>query len=288
MFIDNFKFKLKSKSMVAYLVAFNVTIWLVFLLLRIILMLFNIDINSLLVLLEIPSSFEQFSYVPWSIITYCFIHTGFLHILFNMLILLWLGYAAEEYFSSRQILMLYLFGGVVGGATFLLAFNTIPYFVQYFNFAYLLGASASVLAIATAVTVAKPSYELRLFYVFRVPLKYVTIPLIFVSFFGVTGDNAAGDIAHLGGVFFGLVYALVHKQITRGRNIFVRGSRKERGPEMADFHFQRGRRDNDYTEEETARDIDPLNAELDEILAKIKRTGYASLTDEEKRRLFRH
>lgn len=278
MIIDLLKSKLHSKSMVTFLIALNVSIWLAITVIRIFLILFNIDFYALLTLVELPSDPRQFAYTPWTILTYCFIHTGFFHILFNMLALHWFGHIAEEHFSSRQILVIYLLGGVAGGALFMTSFNSLPYFVEHFSQTYLLGASASVLAIVTAAAYANPSYPLRFLFIGEVKLKWLALIMIIVSFLGVTGTNAGGDIAHLGGAAFGILYAYIHKFLSKRRNIFSRHARTRKTPKMADFHFQRGTRDT----------TEPSNTEVDDILDKIKRTGYASLTDDEKQRLFRH
>lgn len=276
MVIDLLKSKLRSNSMVTFLIALNVTIWLIVTILRIFLTLFNIDIYPLLTLLELPSDTTTFMFQPWTILTYSFLHTGFFHILFNMLALHWFGHFAEEHFSSRQIIVIYLLGAIAGGILFILAFNTLPYFQTHFHTTYLLGASASVLAIVTATAFAKPSYKLRFFLLGECSLKWFAVIMVIISFLGVTGSNAGGDIAHLGGAAIGILYAYIHKLISQHRNIFTRNAKNHKATKMADFHFQRG-----------TRDPKTHDDDVDQILDKIKRTGYASLTDDEKQRLFK-
>lgn len=276
MIIEILKSKLKSNSVVTVLIALNVSIWLLITILRFILILFNVEIYPLLALLEMPSDLMIFAVTPWTILTYCFLHTGFLHLLFNMLALHWFGHMAEEHFSSRQLVAIYLLGGIAGGALFIIAFNTLPYFTTHFHQTFLLGASASVLAITTAAAYALPQRRIRLLFIGDFSLRWFALFMVIVSFLGVTGSNAGGDIAHLGGAALGLLYAFLEKQISLRRNIFTRGTRKTT-TNQADYHFQRG-----------TRDTSDENSDVDQILDKIKRTGYASLTEDEKQRLFRH
>src|SRR5688572_14541227 len=81
---------------------------------------------------QIPARFSEFIFRPWTMITYMFTHDlgGILHILFNMLVLYWFGRLFVEYLGSDKLIALYVLGGLAGAAAYLLAYNTIPFFVQ--------------------------------------------------------------------------------------------------------------------------------------------------------------
>lgn len=280
------------------LIAINVGIFLVVKVSQLVLMLFNVDFEP--VWLELSSSPGVVLRRPWSIATYAFLHTGFLHILFNMLALVWFGRIAEQHYSRGQVWAIYLLGGVAGGLLFLLAFNTLPYFVTHFAGTSLLGASASVLAVTVAAAMAEPERELRFFLIGGVRLKWLAVIMIVISFLGVTGSNGGGDIAHLGGAAMGAVYALLARRVGSSRRWSgprIRRERKTAGGKGR-FHFRRGTPDI-HTEDGHDAAANPFSsdpdyrrntaadqAEIDRVLAKVRRSGYASLTEDEKQLLF--
>lgn len=148
---------------------------------------------------EIPARFSEFVTRPWTIVTYMFMHdlTGILHILFNMLILYWFGRLFVEYLGSDKLVAIYLLGGVAGGIAYLLAYNTIPYFLAQSE-AYriaMVGASASVNAIVVATAVLLPNYTFFLLFIGPVRIKYIAGAIVFLSFLGTVGNNA-GETSH--------------------------------------------------------------------------------------------
>src|SRR5688500_9062766 len=167
----------------------------------------------------IPARFAEFVTRPWTLITYMFMHdlSGILHILFNMLILYWFGRLFVEYLGSDKLIAVYLLGGLAGGIAYLLAYNTIPFFVSQAE-TYrigMVGASASVNAIVVAAATLIPNYTFFLLLIGPVRIKYIAAVIVFLSFLGTVGDNAGGNIAHLGGALMGFVYM---KQLHAGVN----------------------------------------------------------------------
>src|SRR5690606_37778515 len=101
----------------------------------------------------IPAPFSAFVTRPWTLITYMFMHdlSGILHILFNMLIMYWFRKLFVEYLGSDKLIAVYLLGGIAGGITYLLAYNTVPFYIERLgSFSGMVGASASVNAIVVA------------------------------------------------------------------------------------------------------------------------------------------
>ena len=113
--INDLKGLFKRGEIHIRLIFVNVTVFLVFTLVQIVLMLFNISINDWLQWLEIPASLPQFLRQPWSIVTYMFMHAGVMHLLFNMLWLYWFGKLFLYFFSARHLRGVYLWGGICGG-----------------------------------------------------------------------------------------------------------------------------------------------------------------------------
>lgn len=253
---------------------------------------FNMQLGEFLQWFELPSSLQQILYQPWSIITYMFMHKGLMHILWNMLALYAFGRIFLQFYSSRHFVGVYLLGGVTGGLFFLLSYNLLPYFDGVVGHSYLVGASASVLAVVMASAIRSPHYRVNLFLFGSVRLMTIAIVTVIISFLLITSDNAGGNIAHLGGAFAGWVFAYM---LNKGRdivkpinyaidamvNFFTKGVSCKRKPKFK--YVKTGKRSADYNYNARKKEQED---EMNRILDKVKKSGYSSLSDEEKRRLF--
>ena len=112
-----------------------------------------------------------------------------------------------HFFSSKHLRGLYFLGGICGGLLYMLAYNVFPYFQDAVYSSYLLGASASVLAIVVAVSVREPNYPVQFLFIGTVRLKYVALFMVVLDLLFMTSDNAGGHIAHLGGALAGWWFA---------------------------------------------------------------------------------
>ena len=202
---------LKQKNTLQILLYINVIAFLIVKFLGLILTLFKVDANLALSYLMLPSSLSALMYKPWTLVTYMFMHANFFHLFFNMLCLLWFGRIFLEYFGQRQLLGLYLLGGIGAGLTYIGAYNLFPYFSEQVNFSMLVGASGSLMAIVLAVAMYVPDYEINLFLIGRLKLKWVAGAMVLLSMFGITSTNAGGEFAHIGGAVIGALYILFLK-----------------------------------------------------------------------------
>src|ERR1700761_5140856 len=145
------------------------------------------------------------SYLPtlltrfWTPLTYMFMHAGIFHILFNMLWLYWMGQIFEEYLGKKRTLGLYLMGGFAGAVFYIAAYNIFPIFVPMLPVSIVVGASASVMAIIVATATLLPDYTIPMILIGPVKLKWLALFYIVLSFLGITGLNAGGELSHLGG-----------------------------------------------------------------------------------------
>lgn len=280
----NLKRTFQSGNILAKLIYINVGAFILIRLAGIVLLLFNVSGVPFLPYLQFPSSPELFLLRPWTIITYMFTHFDFLHILFNMLWLYWFGGLFLNFFSERQLGGLYILGGIAGALLFMLAYNIFPYFRHMAPYSLLMGASASVMAVVFAVSFYKKDLEIGLFLVGRIKLVYLALFTFLIDLLAITSNNAGGHIAHIGGALFGIWFAA---RIRRGKDLTAPVNRAidwvvnlgKRKPKMKVTY----RRETDY--EYNARKHRE-NVDLDAILDKLKRSGYESLTAEEKKRLF--
>ena len=237
---------------------------------------------------SIPPKFQDFITRPWTIITYAFAHSlgDIFHILFNMLGLYWFGRVFNEYLGSDKLVAAYLLGALAGGAFYLIMFNTIPYFVNNSDFPGMVGASAAVFAILTAVATLIPDYTFYLIFLGPVKVKYIAFFYIIVSFLGSVGPNAGGNLAHLGGAFIGYVYI---KQLQAGVNwgSWITSTLDW----FKELFSSKPKVKVSYRKDEPApkKSSGPKKAsqeEIDKILDKISDRGYESLSKEEKDKLF--
>ena len=293
--ITDLKQVFKRGNIVTRLVFINAGVFVVTSLLSVFLVLFNRSAAPMLLFVELPASVGGFLHQPWSLITYMFIHAGVLHILFNMLWLYWFGTMSLYFFTGKHLRSIYVFGGICGGLLYILSYNIFPYFSEAaVHSSHIAGASASVLAIVTATAYREPNYPVRLLLIGVVRLKYLALFAVLADLLLLTSDNAGGHISHLGGALAGLWFAASLSKgtdITAWINIISDGivrlfDRKSwrRKPKMK-VHYGNGRtmreKDYDYNARKKAQ-----ADEIDRILDKLKRSGYGSLTTEEKKRLF--
>ena len=249
--------------------------------------------------MEMPSNITLFIHRPWTIITYMFVHIDFLHILFNMLWLYWFGKIFLQFFTGRRLGGLYILGGIAGAAFFMLTYNTFPYFMQMSAMSFLAGASASVMAIVFAVAFYRKDYRINLLLIGQIKLIYLAIGVLLIDMLAITSENAGGHIAHIGGALLGILFAVqyqrgkditgfINKMIDRFVNLFSRKpvfktyqSKKNSSRPNKQPNTHRPETDDAFLrrKQEESRMID-------EILDKLKHSGYESLSTDEKKKLF--
>lgn len=244
--------------------------------------------------LGVPNSLEAFFVRPYTLITYMFMHGGLMHLFFNMFMLYFVGKLFLNFFSGKQLTAVYILGGLAGGILYFIAYNLFPVFSSL-QYSYLVGASASVMAILVGICAYIPNQDVRLF-VFNVKLWHVGLGLVLLDLFQIPMSNSGGHIAHLGGALFGFLFAkqyLKGNDLTRGlngllsavTNIFKssRGSSTKfkkvyKNKTSSNTHSSTKIFDNDKTLHQKR---------IDAILEKISKSGYDSLTKEEKDYLFK-
>ena len=208
------------------------------------------------------------------------------HILFNLLALYWFGQIFLRFFSHKQLLATYIWGGLAGGLLFVLAYNSLPLFSEMKYSAALIGASASVMALTFAAAAYAPNYTIYLMFFGPVRLKYIAVIYLIIDLISVAGTNAGGHIAHLGGALAGYLIALSFKKNSAtnlglgwAEGMFTIFSSNK--TKMKVVH-KRPMSDYEFNESKAKREKN-----INEILDKINKTGYESLTKEERDELFK-
>lgn len=289
-FISDLRNSFNRGSISLQYIYINVGIFVVTTLISVFLMLFNWDATSWLQYLELPAWLPLFLSQPWSLFTYMFLHAGALHLLFNMLWLYWFGQMFLSLFSARHFRGLYILGGICGGLLYMLAYNVLPYFKPFVYGSFLLGASASVLAIVVATAFRSPEYRVNFMFIGSVRLKYVALFVVITDLLFVTSGNGGGHIAHLGGALAGWWFARslqkgtdVTKWINQVFDWFSGGFKFTPSRKKPKMKAEKGGRAADYDYNARKKQ---QSEETDRILDKLKKSGYSSLTTEEKKHLF--
>jgi len=287
----------KPDNALIQIILINLVVFLGLILLRVLLTLtVSPDAYDVVVsYLMLPSSLGKFFMQPWTIFTYFVAHEGILHFAFNMLWLYWFGKIVKEYLGSKRIVGLYILGGIAGGFFYMLVYNLVPFYADRVDGSMMLGASAGVLAIVVGAATFMPNFTVFLMFLGPVKIKYIALLSVVLSFAQSTGDNAGGELAHLGGAALGFIFI---KQLQAGNDwskpvtwftsfvmsFFVHQPKMK----VTDNRSKKSKTRNSSTPEarpqKSQRALD--QDEIDAILDKISQSGYDSLTKDEKERLF--
>ncbi|HOT15647.1 MAG TPA: rhomboid family intramembrane serine protease [Bacteroidales bacterium] len=233
-----------------------------------------------------PSNMHLFLLKPWTIFTYMFIHAGIWHILFNLLWLYWFGQIFLQYLTQKQLLFVYISGGIVGALLYALAYNISPAFDMERFGSSLVGASGAIMAIVIAISAIVPDYSINLLLFGKVKLKYIALFTIILDILSIQSSNAGGHIAHLGGALWGYIYAVRYRSGKDFSKVFITFFSKitgvfKRRPKMK-VSYKKPSDDKEYLKTKAE-----MQKETDRILDKIAKGGYGSLTNDEKDFLFR-
>ena len=284
--IEDIKKNFSSGNSLTKLIYINVGVFLLVQLLYVFSFLFSLPSLTITDYFSLPANTSILAKKPWSIITYMFLHNGFMHLLFNLLWLYFGGKIFLSFFDNKKLTSTYVLGGISGAMLFIISFNLFPAFENALPNAMALGASASVLAIIMAISTKSPNYIIRLFLIGNVKLKHIAVFSIALDILSIPQGNAGGHIAHLGGAFFGYLYV---KQLNGG-NDMASGFNKTmdylssilRNTPKLKQAYSRKKSDQDFRKEKMQE-----QAKIDKILDKIAKSGYDGLTKQEKDILFR-
>lgn len=233
--------------------------------------LFHFD-RSLASLLTLPSHAEIFLTRPWTLVTYMTIHFDILHMLFNAAWLYWFGRILLITLSEKHLAYYFIGGGITGGIFFLIASALGS------GSGWLCGASASVIAVMCGAAIRLPDHRINLLLIGSVKLKWIAIACCVLTFLGGGGNQTA----HIGGLVWGVATALLIKTgydpterlkgfSLRSRTTHKTGQRRRNPAKVADA-LQKHRNDMER---------------LDQLLDKIRISGYGSLSNRERKELDR-
>jgi membrane associated rhomboid family serine protease len=284
---DDIKLTFRNGSNLTRLIYINIAVFVAFTIVAVIaFLLSNQEISDkALDIFSVPASLDALLIRPWTLITYMFTHKDIWHILFNMLWLYSFGRIFLEYLDGRKLVAVYLLGGLSGAFVYILSFNVFPAFTGVVADSVAIGASASVMAIVIAISAYVPDYTIQLFLFGRIKIKYLALAIFVLTSIMDFSVNSGGKLAHIGGAFFGYLYTI---NLRRGRDM-GKGFNK-----ILDFFvtpFKPGKKLKvTHKKVATEYEYNKIKVEhqklINNILDKISKGGYDSLTKEEKETLF--
>lgn len=258
-----------------WLIVVNAGVYLLGVFLRLLGWLLGVGADQALFhLLALPASFGMVGTRPWTLVSYMFFHQDLLHILFNMLWLVAFGQIFLSVQPAYRLRNAYLLGGIGGGLLYMLVYNVVPYFSGVLPSARALGASAAVMAVTISAALYRPDMRVLLYGVFPVKVKWIALVAVGVDMLSVSGHNAGGHIAHLGGALVGWLYVR-----SLGRGAYL--------DRPFDWLSAQWSRVSSFRRRPRGQGGAVSQGRMDAILRKLARSGYGSLTREEKELLFR-
>lgn len=280
--VDDFKLQYRAGDITQKLIFWNVGVALPFFVIQ---SFFPSLFETLKTWLCLSSSFKEAALKPWTFITYAFLHADFWHLLFNMIVLNFTSRLFLTYFTQKQFFGVYLLGAIFAGFVFVMTD------LFLLNNTILVGASGAIMAVLIAAATYSPLSEIRLLLIGNVKLWHIALVLFVLDLIQVPLNNTGGHLAHMGGSLFGFVYIKLlqggtdlSKIVTNVIDYFVTLFSPRKAAPFKKVHK------NVSSQPKTPGSVADKNAtqkRIDEILDKIGKSGYDSLTKEEKEFLFK-
>ena len=276
-FINDIKLRYKSGNIVEKLIYINLAIFLFTLFVSVFKDLYKGQMNWVLEWFSLEDNFSSLLTKPWTIITYGFLHADFLHILLNLITLYFIGNLFITYFTQKQLLNFYLLGTFSGGLLYIISHNYFPLFDG--KSSILVGASAGISAIFIGITTYIPNYQLKLRFIGFVKLWNLAAIWIGLDILALSGTNAGGHFAHLGGALFGFLY--VNQVFDKKIKIWGKIASLFKSKKHLRTVYKSGKKSN------LNKSTSLTQQQIDGILDKISKSGYDTLSKAEKDFLFK-
>jgi membrane associated rhomboid family serine protease len=234
----------------------------------------------------------------WTLVTYIFVHGDFYHILFNLILIWFLGRILVQLISNKHFVSIFLLSGILGALLHILTTNID---------APLVGASAGGfgILIATAAIIPNQVFNVLLFFVIpiRCRIKYLALGFVYVEIAFFLIDRSVGQgvnipmvsgvahAAHLGGALAGWLY--IRSFNIGGVRVSLGFLKKMRGKAEKKSLKRNFKRKGKVVSAKVVTEVDGKVFESDEftvdiinpLLEKISQNGMSSLTREEQQTL---
>lgn len=265
-FWSNIKSTFEQQSKLTVLIVLNIAI---FLTVNLGIHIAHINLLPYLGLNAIP---EEFIYKFWTLFTYMFTHEGLMHVVYNLILLFFSGQIFYSILGEKRLLYVYIMSGLAGGLIFMLLGFLAP---EALFGHILIGASAAVMGIVAVVAIYAPNLPVNVFMLIEIPYKYFAIIVFVLSTLIDFSINTGGKISHIGGALFGLFYGY---SLKKGNDLFNFSIFKKGNKNLKVVH---------RSQQTSTKSGQSDEAALNKLLDKISKSGYDSLTKQERDELFR-
>jgi len=262
--VDNITQKFKKASTIEQLIYINIIVFALTYLFKSFGSLMGSGDNFFFRWFALPAELDVFMARPWTIISYGFLHGDFLHILFNLLLLFYIGNLFLDFFTKKQFYIYYGLGIVVGGLFYLVSYSFFPTLLGAQGI--LVGASAGVSAILIGLATKIPNYAIHLRFIGPVKLWYIALAFVFIDIVQLPISNTGGHLAHLGGACIGFILSSVR----------LSPPKKKKTTSPLKTVYKNKQKTSTSTQQQR----------VDAILDKISKSGYEALRQDEKDFLF--
>lgn len=158
----------------------------------------------------LPAKLESLMLLPWTILTYMFVHSGILYMLVTMLWLWVFGSIFQTVAENNKTIPLYIYGGLAGAVVFIGVNYLVPGLRDQIAYATMFGGNAAIMAIAVGATTLTPNYKLFQAINGGIPLWVLTLVYIIIDIAG--GGGMAHNFADLGGGLIGYLFIISYKK----------------------------------------------------------------------------
>jgi membrane associated rhomboid family serine protease len=219
---------------------------------------------------------------PWTLFSYAFFHANIWHLIFNMLMLNFVGRLFLTFFNARQFLGLFFSAAIFAALMYIVGYGLLGKVNTP-----MVGASAAIMAVLFATAAYSPMMEIYVYFA-RIKLWHIAAILIAIDLVSLPLNNLGGHLSHLSGAFFGYFYIV---QLRAGRDFASGFSRifdlftGKKQTRLRKVHKTYHRPAPKPQPKIVTKD--KAQQQIDEILDKISKSGYESLSKEEKDFLFR-
>ena len=277
--IDRLRYNFKNLDISQKIILVMIGFFVIPFFVNTILFLFNFNKYSVINLFDVSPNLIDLLSKPWSLITYGFFHSDLWHLFGNMIILYLSGSVVLNLFGSERLIKIFILGILYGSVAYLISYNLFPAFNNIKS--SMIGSSAGVMAVFIFLTSYNPNYSFRIL-TFNIKIIYIASFLVVLDIVQIPGGNSGGHIAHLGGAFLGYFY---YKKISKGEDY---------GNWIISFYnfiFKQkkiiARKSSSMKKRSEFRKDAVAQKKIDLILDKISKSGYDSLTKDEKETLFK-
>ena len=277
--IDRLRYNFKNIDILQKIIFVMISFFVIPFFINTILFLFNLNEFSVINLFDVSPNLIDLLYKPWSLITYGFFHSDLWHLFGNMIILYLSGSVVLNLFGSERLIKIFILGILYGSVAYLISYNLFPAFNNIKS--SMIGSSAGVMAVFIFLASYNPNYSFRIL-TFNIKIIYIASFLVVLDIVQIPGGNSGGHIAHLGGAFLGYFY---HKKMIKGEDY---------GNWIISFYnfiFKQKKvivkKSSSMTKRSEFRKDVVAQKKIDLILDKISKSGYDSLTKDEKETLFK-